>query len=492
MYNLAAVVLTLVMSFSAVTAGFVPDCRISDLDSGLLVQKNFDVVEISGGSWSKENGKWVYYLNGQRVSGFAKIDGKTYYFNDNGIMQTGWVNLNNRWFWFDASGGMATSWHKIDNKWYFFTDDGIMATGAWSINGKTYIFNDNGTMATGWIQHEGYWYYLNPTGEAKTSGWLYNNNKWYYFDRDGKMVTGSYRVGDKYYLFDGSGAMCSGGWKQYDGSWFYLNSSGEAKTESWLYSDKKWYYFDGEGRMLTGLNEVAGKYYFFNGSGAMFAGGWKQIDNDWYYFLKDGSAVTGWYKPAQYEYYFSDSGVMMHDTVIDGKQLGSDGRVIESSGGPSQETRNYDAGEYSIDSVHSGEGTYYDRETPGAANLDEYEDIYFTAAMNTYDYMNNLAGAYIEITDHNGDKINVLITDRLPEGAKGDIDLLRPAFAEIEPLVTGRMNITWKIIPLPTDDPVSFVWKPESTQWWAQIQVRNHRYPVAKLEYLNRSGQVGS
>lgn len=156
---------------------------------------------------------------------------------------------------------------------------------------------------------------------------------------------------------------------------------------------------------------------------------------------------------------------------------------------PSSETKNYDAGEYSITKKHSGEATYYDRENPGAANLDYLEDTYYTAAMNNYDYMNGLAGAYIEITDKDGDKINVVITDRLPEGAKGDIDLSRKSFAKIEPLVTGRMAITWKIIPFPTAAPISYVFKPTSSEYWAEVQVRNGRYPIKKLEYYDKSAK---
>ncbi len=154
---------------------------------------------------------------------------------------------------------------------------------------------------------------------------------------------------------------------------------------------------------------------------------------------------------------------------------------------PSEETLSYDAGEYSINNVHSGEGTFYVPKAGGAANLDDYAASHelYTAAMNNADYMNSLAGAYVEITDKDGDKIKVLIADRLPEGAKGDIDLTKTAFLTIEPEVTGRMNITWKIIPLPTDGPIQFLWKPTSTQYWAQVQIRNNRYPIKKLEYLD-------
>ncbi|MBO4592053.1 MAG: hypothetical protein J5684_05800 [Eubacterium sp.] len=153
---------------------------------------------------------------------------------------------------------------------------------------------------------------------------------------------------------------------------------------------------------------------------------------------------------------------------------------------PSASTANYDAGEYSINKVHSGEATYYDLNGGGNANLDDFSSTYLTAAMNKEDYLNGLAGAYVEVTDKDGDKVKVLITDQLPEGKKGDIDLTRAAFKKIEPEITGRMKITWKIIPLPTKQPVSFLWKPTSSQWWAEIQVRNGRYPIKSVEYLDK------
>ncbi|MBR6404100.1 MAG: hypothetical protein IKS48_12005 [Eubacterium sp.] len=158
-----------------------------------------------------------------------------------------------------------------------------------------------------------------------------------------------------------------------------------------------------------------------------------------------------------------------------------------TSKGPSAETQKYNAGEYSIKNVHSGEATFYDLKGGGNANLDDFSSTYLTATMNKEDYLNGLAGAYIEVTDKDGDVVKVLITDQLPEGKKGDIDLTRAAFKKIEPEITGRMKIKWKIIPLPTDEPVSFLWKPTSSQWWAEIQVRNGRYPIKTVEYLDKS-----
>lgn len=157
---------------------------------------------------------------------------------------------------------------------------------------------------------------------------------------------------------------------------------------------------------------------------------------------------------------------------------------------PSDATKTVDAGEFSINSVHNGIATFYNRTSTGAANLDSYEVKYYTAAMYEDDYLKNMAGAYLEVTDKDGDKVKVMITDILPhaEGSSGNLDLSEKAFASIEPKVTGRMQISWKIIPLPTAEPISYKFKPTSSQWWAEVQVRNHRYPIKSLEYKNASG----
>ncbi len=162
-----------------------------------------------------------------------------------------------------------------------------------------------------------------------------------------------------------------------------------------------------------------------------------------------------------------------------------------ANGEPSAETASVDAGEYSIGVKHTGDGTYYSGGyVGGCCNLDAIASNYYVAAINKIDYRaGNLAGAYLKVTGPNG-SINVLITDTLAdgEGKKGDIDLNQDAFAQIEPLVTGRMTVTWEIIPLPTDQPIQYVYKSTSTQYWMEVQVRNHRYPVKKLEILDSQG----
>lgn len=135
--------------------------------------------------------------------------------------------------------------------------------------------------------------------------------------------------------------------------------------------------------------------------------------------------------------------------------------------------------------THKGKATYYDMGSSiGTCDLKSFAKNYYTCAMNKQDYLKyGLAGAYIQVTDKDGDKVNVLVVDMLPSGKSGDIDLSRKAFKKIEPLGTGRMNISWKVIKLPTSKPVSFRFKKGSNKYWAALQVRNHAYPIKSVEY---------
>lgn len=142
--------------------------------------------------------------------------------------------------------------------------------------------------------------------------------------------------------------------------------------------------------------------------------------------------------------------------------------------------------------VHTGEGTFYGGGYEGGcAMLDPVSRDHWVVAMNLEDYNNaQLAGAYIEVTGELG-TINMLVTDLLPEGKKGDLDLYTDAFPLIAPAEKGRVPVSWKIIPLDTAEnaPVSYKYKEGTSEYWCGVQVRNHRYPITKLEYLNEDGE---
>lgn len=175
--------------------------------------------------------------------------------------------------------------------------------------------------------------------------------------------------------------------------------------------------------------------------------------------------------------------------------------IILDAGDVSGENNDSTSASYPIDescilepkgTVHTGEGTFYGGGyVGGCAMLDPVSTDYWIVAMNLEDYADaRLAGAYLEVTGELG-TINMLVTDLLPEGKKGDLDLYTDAFPLIAPVEKGRVPVSWKIVPLDIADEVnvSYRFKEGSSEFWCGVQLLNHRYPIAKLEYLNSDGE---
>ena len=136
-------------------------------------------------------------------------------------------------------------------------------------------------------------------------------------------------------------------------------------------------------------------------------------------------------------------------------------------------------------SVHTGEGTYYNATGAGNCSFDPSPQNLLVAAMNHVDYANSaVCGAFIEVTGPQGSVI-VRIVDQCPECPQGDVDLSQEAFAEIAPLVAGRVPISWQFVSMPLDGPIVYHFKDGSNQWWTAVQIRNHRNPILKVEYLS-------
>ncbi|MFG2574583.1 expansin EXLX1 family cellulose-binding protein [Streptomyces sp. NPDC048481] len=134
--------------------------------------------------------------------------------------------------------------------------------------------------------------------------------------------------------------------------------------------------------------------------------------------------------------------------------------------------------------VHTGVATAYDiGDGNGACSYGPTSDV-MTAAMNTADYDTSTAcGAYVSVHAANGASVTVRITNECPAPcAPGQIDLSRQAFAELAPLVTGRIAITWSVLSPATSGTISIRYKTGSSAYWCGIQAIGHRNPLARLE----------
>ncbi len=137
-------------------------------------------------------------------------------------------------------------------------------------------------------------------------------------------------------------------------------------------------------------------------------------------------------------------------------------------------------------SVYRGEGTYYDfADGDGNCTFGPSPDDLMVAAVNHAQYDNAaLCGAYAAVTGPKG-SVTVRIVDQCPECPYGDLDLSPEAFAKIADLYLGRVPITWQLVSPILDGPIVYHFKDDSHQWWASVQIRNHRNPIMRFEYLN-------
>jgi expansin (peptidoglycan-binding protein) len=139
--------------------------------------------------------------------------------------------------------------------------------------------------------------------------------------------------------------------------------------------------------------------------------------------------------------------------------------------------------------VRTGIATYYDATGAGACLFDASLNDLMVAAMNAPDYNNSaVCGEFVRVTGPHG-TIQVRIVDLCPECQTGHLDLIQSAFAQLADLSLGVVPITWQVISPPLAGPIAYHFKDGSNQWWTAVQIRNHRNPIAKFEYLQAPNQ---
>ena len=98
--------------------------------------------------------------------------------------------------------------------WLYFGKDGKIVTAKWmSINGKTYYFDEDGLMQTGLLELDGQTYYLGEEDDgARKTGWILletitkdtdDEDVWCYFDTEGRMIVNQMdrKIDNGYYTF---------------------------------------------------------------------------------------------------------------------------------------------------------------------------------------------------------------------------------------------------------------------------------------------------
>ena len=316
------------------------------------VKKEEKVEKVKEG-WQEENNNWRFYEHNKPVTNWKKIQGKWYYFNNDGnrlsnttfdgyvfnkdgvMAENGWNFINGKWYFASSSGKISQNkWEKIGGAWYYFDKDGIMLSNTTFDN---YLLTKSGAMATnGWAKIDQNWYYATSSGKISQDKWEKVNGSWYYFDKKGIMLSSTTFKG---YLFNNSGAMAENSWVKIKDTWFYANASGKFVQNKWEKISGSWYSFAQDGAMLA--DKWSGSYYLKT-NGAMADNEWifDKNYNSWFflkrggmyaseewigaYYLKAGGymAKKEWIYDDTYKarYYLDDNGHYVSGTYkIDGK-----------------------------------------------------------------------------------------------------------------------------------------------------------------------------
>ena len=341
----------------------------------LDISVNSKNIIILKNGWITENDNKYYYNNGSYLTNWQTIDGKKYYFDEEGVMQKGIIEIDGNKYLFGVNSGMlytnglATT---PDKKTYYTNSEGIIQTGWQTINGKKYYFDEEGVMQNvtdtninGWIIKNGNTYYyvngviqkgiteidgykylfgvnsgiLYTNGLASTPdgnmyytnnegiiqiGWQIVNRKTYYFNENGVMQKGIIEVDGEKYLFGVNfGILYTNGLATTpDGKTYYTNNEGIIQT-SWQTIGEKKYYFDENGVMQKGIIDIDGSKYLFGvNSGMLYINGLATTpDGKTYYTNEEGIIQTGWQTISGKKYYFDANGVMQKGVIeIDGEK----------------------------------------------------------------------------------------------------------------------------------------------------------------------------
>ena len=293
--------------------------------------------------------QWYYYDQyGQKVKGEKVIDGKAYYFLENGLQARDSLvkGSDGYTYYYDKNGVKAINGfydfagYRKDVR--YFDCYGHMATGLIEMGGTTFYFDtQTGIQAKdkfirfsdGRIR-----YFIPDTGNMAVNTFVQNkeNQAWYYLDEHGYAVTGKRIINGKEYCFDSEGRQIKGQMMQQGNKQYYISAqTGEMAVSRFIFENNNWYYADAFGCLVQGAKVIDGKLYYFNKDHSQLKGGWAEgryydavtgqavinqfiqiAANQWAYLNQDGHKVTGLQNINNKVYYFGSNGAQVKGKLL--------------------------------------------------------------------------------------------------------------------------------------------------------------------------------
>ena len=140
--------------------------------------------------------------------------------------------------------------------------------------------------------------------------------------------------------------------------------------------------------------------------------------------------------------------------------------------------------------VKSGVATYYDADGAGNCGYDPSPNDLDVAAFDSASYAGSAACGSCQLVKGPKGSVVVRIVDSCPDCDKNHLDLSQSAFAKIADPSAGRVSVTYQTVSCAVTGNVAYHVKDGSSNYWTAIQVRNHKLPIAKLEYKKGASYV--
>lgn len=251
----------------------VRESNTSTSDKGISTQDK----STNKSDWYEENSK-VYHKDseGNVSKGLTEIEGKKYYFGEDGSLQTNKKILTNDSYYEASDRGIlspkANSWVNVNGKTYRTNENGKIYKGVTKVGNDYYNFNDEGALTTNKKEiKDGKLYITNKDGKITNpkNSWAAIDGKTYRSGNDGKLVKGAHTIAKYTYVFDRDGVMAQNKGIMSAGRFYKTDSRGVATNpkNAWFEFNGNKYHTNANGYVQEGVWEIDGNYYYFTSNG---------------------------------------------------------------------------------------------------------------------------------------------------------------------------------------------------------------------------------
>ena len=298
--------------------------------------------------WYGDSTKYYYGADAKAYTGLQTVDGKQYYFNQDGRVGVNCAfSEDGKNYYCDEDGALSelpnNQWTKVgigEYSTYVYVRDGeLLKNCVAKINGVYYGFGADGYMGRDtdfffWneeTQSKDY-YHASADGSLYTNRWGANC----YYGPDAKCYKGIQTIDGIQYGFTEYGSIVKSNFITADGSMYYCDVEGRVvdklSDNQWYYSEDGYWYYVQDGELVKDCSiEINGKQYRFDWNGKMQTQGvdinedgslrvntntWIHTGSSWQYYGEDGQPYTnGIYEIAGVKYHFSD-GYMSTSKIV--------------------------------------------------------------------------------------------------------------------------------------------------------------------------------